>query len=321
MCTAISDNHIHHLFGRTLDLEKSYGEKVVITPRNFNVRFIHEKNSASGHAIIGTAHAYKNFPLYYDAINECGLGIAALNFPSNAQYFSPKSKVCNIAAFELILWILRQCDCVKSAEKILKSANITNDYFANELPSTPLHWLIADKSSAITVESGKGGLKIYQNPFGILTNSPPFPYHMTNILNYLHISSSTPHNLLCPNISLTPYSRGMGGLGLPGDFSSSSRFVKAVFAKNKTLHEDDVLKEISRFFHIMDTVSQPRGCVEAEDGRPVSTVYTSCADTDSGIYYYTTYYCRKIRAVDMHDYDVNGPDLIGVEMSVREDIE
>ena len=320
MCTAISDYGSYHLFGRTLDLEYSYNEKIVITPRKFIFNWRDQRADNEGFAIIGAAHVSNGYPLYYDAINEKGLAVAALNFPSKEKYNRPIKDRINIASFEVIPRILRECESVSTAASLLKESNITNESFSDELAPTPLHWLVADKSSSITVEQTADGLKIYENRVGVLTNAPEFPFHETTLSNYMSLSSRSPQNLLCPNTELPLYSRGMGGIGLPGDFSSGSRFVRAVFAKNHAKHETTAEKEISRFFHIMDTVAQPNGCVESESGKPISTVYTSCADTESGIYCYTTYNCRRIRAVNMRNHPLDSNILIEFPMARDEDI-
>ena len=321
MCTAISENQNHHLFGRTLDLECSYGESIVITPRGFPISFLHEGESKRGNAIIGVAHVNKNFPLYYDAINEHGLGIAALNFSGFAHYFNAGSKKKNIASFELPLWVLRNCSTLSEAKRLLSDTVITDDSFADSLPPTPLHWLIADGTGAITVEQTESGLNIYENPVGVLTNAPEFSFHELNLANYMGASTMPPSNKLCPQAKIVPYSRGMGAMGLPGDFSSSSRFVRAVFAKSHTRADDTEFGEVGRFFHIMETVSQPLGCAEADDGKPISTIYTSCADTEEGIYYFTTYKYRRIRGVRMHAHELDSCNLIEFSMEKDEDIE
>lgn len=322
MCTAISDHGHVHLFGRTLDLEYSYNEKIVITPREFVFKWRDGDESPSGHAIIGVAHIDGEYPLYYDAINEKGLAIAALNFPEFAKYHSRSSYQTNVAPFEFIPKILRKCKNVREALEILDDVNLTNTNFSSSLKATPLHWLIADKNSSITVEPMADGLKIYENKLGVLTNSPPFPYHEANLSSYIALSAYPKENTLCPDVELKTYSRGIGGIGLPGDFSSTSRFIKCVFAKNNTDREELYLykKEISRFFRILDTVSVPLGTVKTDDRQSISTVYTSCADTEHGIYYFTTYGCRRIRAVNMNGYDLDSKELISFLMDADEDI-
>lgn len=321
MCTAISDCGHTHLFGRTLDLEYSFGEKIVFTPREYVFNWRNEDEDKVGYAIIGVAHIENEYPLYYDAINEMGLGVAALNFPEFAKYYPPSKHQTNIASFELIPIILRKCKNVREAMELLDKINVTDVNFTSNVKATPLHWLIADKNSCITAEPSVEGLKIYENKMRVLTNSPPFPYHKLNLSNYMSISPYPKENELCPDVELKSYSRGMGAMGLPGDFSSASRFVKAVFTKANTDREESYLykKEITRFFHIMDTISVPKGCIKTDTLKSVSTIYTSCADTEHGIYYFTTYDCRRIRAVNMNGYDFDSKELIEFNMDMEED--
>ncbi len=319
MCTAISKHGVRHLFGRTLDLERSYGERVVIVPRDFRFEFLYEKPSVNSLAIMGCAHVAEGVPLLYDGVNEHGLCAAGLNFPGCAVYRDYAAGMHNIASFELIPRVLSSCRDLASAIELLRTANIVRDNFSEALPATPLHWLIADKSGSAVVEPCAEGVRIYDNPFGILTNSPHFPYHCLNLSNYMQSGSSAPQNNLCPGVSLDLYSRGLGGMGLPGDFSSSSRFVRAVFAKNHTVCEKE--SEVTEFFHIMDAVSQPRGCVRTDNGEPVSTVYTSCTDTESGVYYFTTYGNRRIRAVRFNSAPLGSSSIVEYPMSFEEDIE
>lgn len=306
MCTAISDGA---LFGRTLDLEYSFCESVVVTPRNFVFHFLYEGDVAPHYAIIGIAHVSEGVPLYYDAMNEAGLAVAALNFPDNAVYFKPRADAHNVASFELIPWLLSKCQSVSEARELLLKSNITDDSFSAELKTTPLHFIIADREKSLTVESTEDGLRVYDNPFGVMTNSPKFEYQSTHLQSFAALSSHPLKNKLCPSVELSQYSRGMGALGLPGDFSSPSRFVRAVFAKFQATIKRDKMEEINRFFHVMDTVSIPEGCVKTENGDDVFTVYTSCADMDGFCYYFTTYEERKIRRVELQKCALDTEEL------------
>jgi choloylglycine hydrolase len=113
----------------------------------------------------------------------------------------------------------------------------------------------------------------------------------------MQLSASDPHNRLCPVIPMQVYANGLGAMGLPGDFSSASRFLRAVFASGNTRREDTKKGSINRFFYVMDTVSVPNGCILRGDGKPIRTVYTSCMDAQRMRYYYTTYASRGIRCV------------------------
>ena len=309
-----------HYFGRTLDYEVSYGESVVITPRNFPFVFRHTAPMEHHYAIIGMATVAGDYPLYYEATNEKGLSMAGLNFPGNADYKPLAAGKENVATFELIPWLLGQCATVAEAKVHLAEINLANTPFSEMFPVSPLHWILADRNEAITIESVKSGLQIYENPVGILTNNPPFDYQMTNLSNYLHLSTEQPENHFAPELGLAPYSRGMGMLGMPGDLSSASRFVRAAFTKLHSISGDTESESISQFFHILGAVAQQRGCVHMGDGKYEITIYTSCCNTDRGIYYYTTYENSQITGVDMHRENLEGEKLIAYPLVTGQQI-
>lgn len=309
MCTAVTYKTKNFYFGRNFDLNFSYGESVTITPRNYPLKFRNGNTFDSHYAIIGIAFVCENYPLYYDAVNEKGLCIAGLNFPDNAVYGKKRSDYDNIASFEFIPMLLGACSDVAQAKQLLEKIHITDEDFSDNLPRTPLHWIIADKREAITVEPLKYGLTVTDNPVGVLTNSPVFDFHMHNLSNYLGISPSQPKNIFCDKIRLPLYSLGMGTIGLPGDLSSQSRFVRAAFTKLCSVSENDELSSVSQFFHILDSVIQPKGCNDIGGNIFEYTVYSSCCNAEKGIYYHTTYENRSITAHNMYDENLNSAVL------------
>ena len=320
MCTAATYKTKDFYFGRTLDYEFSYGEEIVITPRNFPLHFRRVGVKEKHHAIIGMAHVAENTPLYYDAINEKGLGMAGLNFVGNAVYRAPIDGKENVAAFEFIPWILGQCATVAEAREFLARINLVGDSFSASLPAAQLHWLLADKDESITIESVQDGLKIYDNPAGVLTNNPPFGQQMLQLNNFMHLSPKAPKNQFSDKLPLSPYSRGMGALGLPGDLSSQSRFVRAAFVKLNSVSGDSEAESVSQFFHILGSVDQQKGCCEVDDGKYEYTIYTSCCNAGKGIYYYTTYGNHQITGVDMNRENLDGEALISYPMLQEEQI-
>lgn len=309
MCTAATYKTDDFYFGRTLDYEFSYGDEIVVTPRNFPLIFRTMGVMEKHYAMIGMAHVAEDFPLYYDAVNEKGLGMAGLNFVGNAHYFDAEQGKDNVAQFELILWVLGQCASVKEARELLGRINILNTPFNDRMPCAQLHWIIADKDEAITLESVNEGIRIYDNPVGVLTNNPPFDEQMFNLNNYMHLSAKNPENTFSDKLTLKCYSRGMGALGLPGDLSSQSRFVRVAFVKMNSISGNSEAESVSQFFHILGSVDQQRGCCDLGDGKYELTIYTSCCNADKGIYYYTTYENHQISAVDMHKENLDGNSL------------
>ena len=320
MCTAVTYKTKDHYFGRNLDLEYSYRETVTVTPRNFPLPFRKVGKMESHYAIIGMAYVADGYPLYYDATNEKGLSMAGLNFPGNADYKQTLAGKDNVAPFELIPWILGQCATVFEAENLLQQINICNENFSNELPLSPLHWIIADRDRAIVLESVKEGIKIYDDPVGVLTNNPTFDYHLFNLNNYMHLTKQDPLNAFAKDLELTKYSRGMGAMGLPGDASSMSRFVKAAFVKMNSVSGPSEEESVSQFFHILKSVEMQNGCVQLGPEVYEITVYSSCCNTDRGIYYYTTYGNSRIHAVDMHRENINGSKLVAYPLKKEQDI-
>ena len=319
MCTAVSYQADHHYFGRTLDLECSFGEQVTVTPRKYPFLFVDGQHLAQHYAIIGMARVQKNYPLYYDAANEKGLSMAALNFQDHAFYMPKSQGVMNIAPFELIAWVLGQCKNVGEAKILLRKTNIADFSFDKTLPNTPLHWMIADACCSIVVEPCKDGLRIYDDPAGILTNSPPFEQQVNRLSRYTHLTNRPPNPLFCGKIQTKQESRGMGAFGLPGDFSSSSRFVKAAFVTQNSVVANE-RSGVGQFFHILGSVSQPMGSVQLQNGEYVRTVYSSCINTDLGIYYYTTYENQQITAVDLHREDLGAQELIVYDLITEQQI-
>ncbi len=320
MCTAATYKTKDFYFGRNLDYEFSYGDEVTITPRNFQFQFRKEKSIDTHYAIIGMAHVIEDYPLYYDAINEKGLGMAGLNFVGNADYKDYEEGKDNITQFEFIPWILGQCASVKEARVLIEKMNLLNIPFNDQLPLADLHWIIADSNESITVESVKEGIKVYDNPVGVLTNNPPFDIQMFTLNNYMNLSTKSPENQFAKGLHLNQYSRGMGALGLPGDLSSQSRFVRVAFTKMNSLSGDGEKESVSQFFHILHSVEQQRGCCNLGDDKYEITLYTSCCNASKGIYYYTTYDNHQINAVDMHKENLDGDKLVKYPLINEEQI-
>lgn len=313
MCTAIRFESGDVYFGRNLDLERGYGEKVVITPRNYKFKMRETGILRTKYGIIGMAAVVDGYPLYFEGTNELGLSMAGLNFPGNAYYGEHMAGEDNVAPFELIPWILGQCADVDDAREMLKKLHLVRVNFCESLPATPLHWMISDVQSSVVVESLEDGLKVWDNPFDVLTNNPPFEYHRINMSNYMGLHTGPSGMGFCGELPMRNYSLGMGALGLPGDFSSVSRFVRACFVKENACTMGDEESSVNQFFHILDSVAMPKGCVWTEGGFEY-TRYGSCCNVKRGIYYYKTYENYKIKSVGMREEDMNRDNLKIVEI-------
>jgi len=270
--------------------------------------------------MIGMAYVHDEYPLYYEATNEKGLSMAGLNFPGNADYKPCSHGKDNITPFEFIPWILCQCSNITDAKILLQHINLLNENYSEQLPLSPLHWMISDRESSLTIESVKDGLKIYENNVGVLTNNPTFDMQLFHLNNYMHLSNQEPENHFSQELDLTKYSRGLGALGMPGDWSSQSRFVKAAFTKMNSVCKSTEEASVSQFFHILGSVEHPRGCVQLADQLYEITIYSCCCNTDKGIYYYKTYDNSQITAVDMHHENLENCTLISYPLVKRQHI-
>lgn len=305
MCTAISISAGDHYFGRNLDLHESYNEAVSILPRNYPLFFRCTSTIKNHFAIIGMATIHNSYPLFYDATNEYGLSMAALNFPDNANYLPTSDSAVNIAPFELIPWILCQCKTASEASELLRAVRIVDIPYHAQYPLTPLHWILSDRELSIVIEPVRDHLKIYDNPIGVLTNNPPFPYHLDNLKHYVHLSCQESSSTWC---KWSPVSNGTGAIGLPGDFTSVSRFVRAAFLKETAIFGNIDEENILQFFHLLQSVQQIKGAIR-NNGQLHFTVYSSCCNTAKGHYYYTTCEDSKICCIDMHREDLDSSDI------------
>lgn len=314
MCTGINLKTKDQYFGRNLDLEYRFNEKVAITPRNYNIKNINIK-----YAMIGMATVEDNYPLYAEAANEKGLAMAGLYFPNNAYYNESMKNKINLAPYEFILYILGNYKSVKEVKEIINDINITNIPF-NNFPLADLHWMISDDNDCIVVEQVKEGLKVYDNKIGVLTNNPQFSYHLTNINNYINLSPKNEENNFSDKISLVNYGQGMRTIGLPGDSSSSSRFIRASFNKLNSVCNDDEESSVTQFFHILDSVAMVRGSVITEENNYDITTYSCCINTTKGIYYYKTYNTNQITAIKLNSINMNDNKLSIYELIEKQQI-
>ena len=154
----------------------------------------------------------------------------------------------------------------------------------------------------------------------MLTNNPPFEVQTTLLQNYWYLSAKNPEKIFLKNLKSKPYSLGMGGIGLPGDASSPSRFVRAAFVLENSVCDGEEIAEVGQFFHILSSVEQQKGITEVKKNLFEYTLYSSCINTQKGVYYYVTYENRSITAVDMCKEDLNSSELITYGLIKKENI-
>ena len=306
MCTCLVMSNGDTYFGRNLDLDYDVGQMLVVTPRNYQFNFRKMKPLKKHFAMFGIASVINDYPLYFDATNEHGLSIAGLQFREEVKTSKVKRNKINLAQFELIPYILGTCRTVKEALEVVKNLNLFDLDFSKKVTASKLHYMIADKKESYVVESLSDGIKVYKNPYGVLTNSPPFPYHLENVRLYLtNITSDLVDSKNFDSLKLTSFTSGQGTFGLPGDVTSPSRFVKTTFLKLVSKSSHNEKSNVNQFFRILDNVSFVRGEVMRESGNYEITIYSSCVNVHKLLFYYKTYNNSTVNALDVKKLNLN----------------
>lgn len=320
MCTGISTFCNGHYFGRSLDISVSYPFEILVAPKDYQFPFFNHQNSHL--SIIGMGIKKENYPFFFDGMNECGLGMAGLNFPNHAYYFKEKDvKKVNLAPYELIQYVLSSAKTLEEGKELLKDIHLIEKDDAFEMNTSPLHWLLADGKNAVVIENTEEGLKVYENPYHVLTNNPPFPYHYYNVTNYLNITPNYPENTFATSLKLTPNSVGLGGVGLPGDNSSPSRFVRAFYHLDHLELQTKDEVNANEFLHVLDSVIQVKGAAKDASGQDEFSAYASCISQKTMTYYVKTYENSQIQGVKMSPEMQNGKEILSFPLNKEPNID
>ena len=307
MCTAIK---FLNYFGRNLDLEYNFNEEVVITPRNYCFNFSSSLSNDKNYALIGIATKSKNYPLYYDAINEYGLGGVGLSFNKQNLYSNNLTVKNAIAPYEFLPFVLRTSKTIKEVKNLLKNHIVVNKSFSKEFAVTNMHFMFADKNSSIVIETNNGKINIYNNKLNILTNMPEFYNQIKNLNNYKRLTNKDPYK--------SEY-KGSGAVGLPGDYTSVSRFVKTDFILKNSAIINKNNNELTQFFKVLDSVFVPLGAVNINN-KFFHTIYTTGYNLKDLTLCFKTYNNNRISQVSMLKENLDLNKLICYPINNKQDI-
>ncbi len=325
MCTGLSltTTDGQHFFGRNLDVPTSYGQSVHIIPRKFNwLNVVNGETNTSKYACIGMGIVVDNHPLLFDAVNEKGLAGGGLNFTHFAKFNdSAVDGKTNTSASDFLFWAISNFSDLSELRRALNNLVLTNIPFKQELPVAGLHWMFTDLTGkSIVIEYMADGMHIYDNPVGVLTNDPTFQWHLTNLRQYVTLDKATPEPKQMGDLLLHPYGHGLGMCGLPGDASPAARFVRTVFFRDSIVDANDELGGVTAFFNVLTGVTVIKGSEIDPDGSMNYTVYKSAMCQETGTYYYTDYYNRRINAVKLTNADLDGKEIINFNYLNEQDI-
>ncbi|EOT2916948.1 choloylglycine hydrolase [Clostridium perfringens] len=314
MCTglALETKDGLHLFGRNMDIEYSFNQSIIFIPRNFKcVNKSNKKELTTKYAVLGMGTIFDDYPTFADGMNEKGLGCAGLNFPVYVSYSKEDIEgKTNIPVYNFLLWVLANFSSVEEVKKALKNANIVDIPISENIPNTTLHWMISDiTGKSIVVEQTKEKLNVFDNNIGVLTNSPTFDWHVANLNQYVGLRYNQVPEFKLGDQSLTALGQGTGLVGLPGDFTPASRFIRVAFLRDAMIKNDKDSIDLIEFFHILNNVAMVRGSTRTVEEKSDLTQYTSCMCLEKGIYYYNTYENNQINAIDMNKENLDGNEI------------
>lgn len=313
------------IYARTLEFGQPMKSDCIVIPRNYAYKGTAPSGKAEGlqwqsrYAVVG-ANAL-GLAHILDGVNEAGLAGGLFYFPDFADYqnVAPEEYKNSLAPWELMTWILTNYANVEEVKKAITTIKVGNTIFAPWGFVPPIHAIVHDATGkSLVIEYVKGKMDLYDNPLGVVTNSPTFEWHMINLHNYIMLKpENSPHAILRNGVEIIPLGQGSGMLGLPGDFTPTSRFIRAVaFSQSVKVgaHEDEAL---SAAFHLLNLFNIPIGVVRhSENGKELCdyTQWTGACDLNRKRYYFHTYENPQIQCIDLMKYDLNAHEPVIVPM-------
>lgn len=295
MCTAVTfetEDKIRFL-ARTMDFSFQLDAEPIYIPRNHEFSSQIEGSSFSGeYAFMGAGRDIKGY-LFADGFNEKGFGIATLYFEQNAQFSKRKSsKKLNIAPEELVSWALGNVSSVEDFVDKISKVNIIEQENKFLKKNLPLHWIVSDNTGNTKVlEITKNGEHIYDNPVGVMTNSPEFPWHLTNLGHYNSLQPDEHTPKTYGKFSPIPDGPGNGLMGIPGDFTAASRFIRAAVLRQYSIAAKGPEEGVTAIKHILNAVDIPKGVKITDTENKISdfTQYKGIMDLTNKTYYMLSY--------------------------------
>lgn len=318
------------IFARTLEFAADIQSNIIVVPRG--QAYVGSTSAGkpglrwkTQYGIVG-ANAFA-MPVILDGLNEKGLDVALFYFPGFARYQTVKAEDVgkSLAPWELGVYLLGTCADVKQAVAAAKNVLVGEVVQKNMGIVPPVHYIVTDATGNCAVlEYIDGQLKVFANPLGVMSNSPSFDWHMTNLSNYINLTVSNVPKVDFAGKEFKSFGQGSGMLGLPGDFTPPSRFVRAVAFSKSALPVDTAQQGVLQAFHILNQFDIPKGAARGkENGQEVAdyTLWTSAADLTNLRYYFRTYENSRIRRIDLKAMDLGAKQVKTIPMTGDEQIE
>lgn len=299
------------IVARTMDWSGSENNSMyVIVPRGHNMQSLLPDGTMNGlnytslYGYSGLAVEQPEFVI--DGTNEAGLSAGLFYFPNYGKYqsYNEASKDISLADFQVVSWILSRFSTIDQVKAAINDIRIINV----DPSASTVHYRITEPSGRqVVLEIVDGRPNFYENEIGVLTNAPGFQWQMTNLNNYVNLHPGGAGPTAFGPITLRSFGSGSGFLGLPGDFTPPSRFVRAAFLKTYSLEQPTAYDTTQQAFHILNNFDVPLGVQfavgRAPNNMPSATQWTISTDLKDMVIYYHTMYNRTIRSIDMKNID------------------
>lgn len=309
MCTAMTlqSEQGETFFGRTMDFSYDIQPEIYIVPKGYIWNSHLDMSLVSNkYSFIGIGQKLDGILGFFDGVNEEGFAAATLYFAGYAQYNtqSPDSTSKPIASIDFLHYILGRCESIEALKIVLNDISIIGMPDPVTQSVAPLHWMATDKSGkSIVIEQTENGLKFFDNTVGVMANSPDFQWHMTNLRNYIEVSPEQTEEVFWGNLRLKPFGQAGGTMLLPGGYTSPERFVRTIFLRTHVPTPKNAIEAIVSCFHIMESVSIPRGAVISSRNTYDYTKYTAFINTNTCEYFFKTYDNMQIVKASLFDDD------------------
>jgi choloylglycine hydrolase len=293
--------------GRTLEFGQDLLSKIIVVPAGTAMTGTVPGGTGikytAKYGFVG-ANAF-GMPMILDGLNTEGLYAGLFYFPGYADYtpLTAANTSKAMAGYEYGAWVLANFASVAEFKKAFDSVALVPTVVAQMGIAPQAHFRIVDKTgAAVVVEPLHGKLVIYDDPLGVLTNSPTFDWHMTNLVNYANLSPQMAKPVTLDGVTLNSFGQGSGGFGLPGDFTPPSRFVRAVAFEQSAVPSNTGADVVQQMFHILNNFDIPVGAVrDTVEGHQVDeyTLWTSADDLKNLVFYYRTFNDQTLRSIDL----------------------
>lgn len=313
--------------GRTVEFAMPLEMSAAVIPRN--ISFIGKIPNGSGMTYTSKYAAVGIYcfdeQVLMDGMNEKGLVAAAFYFPGYAEYAKVDSSNKNkaLSPIEFPHWVLTQFASLDEVKAAISSVVIAPTISSSWGPTPPpMHYIVYDKTGkSIVIEPVGGTLKVYDNKIGTITNSPTFDWHLTNLRNFINLTPLNKSPITLRGLKLASFGQGSGLVGLPGDFTPPSRFVRAALFTCTAIPVNNSTESVYQTFHILNQFDIPYGVIRQNDQGATEfdyTMITTVKEPQTMKYYYKTYDNQTINYVDLNQFDLNAKMIKSIKLTEKQ---